>query len=72
MSEPVEEGGRHLCISEHGRPFAEREVGGHDDGGLFIELADKVEQELTALLCERQVAEFVEDEQPLVNQLLQR
>lgn len=63
MGEAVEEGGRHLCISEHGRPFTEREVGGDDDGGLFVELADKMEQELAARLCERQVAEFVEDDE---------
>lgn len=48
MSKPVEESGRHPCISEHSWPFAEREFGGDDDGGLFIELADKMQQELTA------------------------
>src|SRR3546814_6225200 len=33
MGEPIEQRGRHLGVAEHGRPFAEREVGGDDDRG---------------------------------------
>ena len=39
MGEPVEQGGRHLCIAEHAGPFTEAEVGGDDDAGVLVELA---------------------------------
>jgi hypothetical protein len=39
VGEAVEERGGHLRIAEDGRPFAEGEVGGDDDGGLLVELA---------------------------------
>jgi hypothetical protein len=57
MREPVEESGRHLCIAEDTRPLAEGEVGCDDDGGLFVEPADEVEEQLAASLGEGQVAE---------------
>src|SRR3546814_11564987 len=31
MSQPVEQGGGHLGITEHAGPFAEAEIGGDDD-----------------------------------------
>ena len=48
MGQAVEERGRHLGIAEHAGPFAEREIGGDDDGGTLVKAADEVEQELTA------------------------
>ena len=44
MGQAVEQRGRHLCIAEHAGPFAEREIGGDDDGGAFVKAADEVEQ----------------------------
>ena len=49
MGEPVEERGGHLGIAEHGRPFAEGEIGRDDDGGSLVEPADEMEQQLTAV-----------------------
>ena len=43
MRHPVEEGGCHLGIAEDGDPFTELQVGGDDDAGLLVELADQVE-----------------------------
>src|SRR3954447_26580521 len=63
MGQSIEERGRHLGVAEHGRPFAKGEIGSDDDGCLLVEAADEVEQELPAGLCERQVAEFVEDDE---------
>ena len=63
MCEPVEERGCHLCITEDAWPFTEGEVGGDNDRGAFIELADQMEQELTAGLCEGQIAQLVEDQE---------
>jgi putative transposase len=63
MGEPVEQGGGHLGVAEDARPVGEGEVGGDDDRGSLVKPADQVEQELTAALRERQVAEFIEHHQ---------
>ena len=63
MSEAIEQRRRHLGIAEHAGPFAEGEVGGDDDRGALVEPTDEVEQELSAGLGERQIAEFVEDDE---------
>lgn len=47
MREAFEKRGGHLCVAVHGRPFAEVEVGGDDDGRAFVEPANEVEQELS-------------------------
>src|SRR3546814_13956405 len=48
MSDAIEERGGHLGIAEHGWPLPEREVGGDDNAGLLVELADQMEQQLAA------------------------
>ena len=48
MGDAIEQRGGHLGIAEHGRPFAEGQVGGDDHRGLLVELADQVEQQLAA------------------------
>ena len=63
VGEAIEERGGHLGVAEHGRPFAEGEVGRDDDRGLLVETADEVEQELATGLGERQIAELVEDDE---------
>ncbi len=47
-------------VAKDGRPLAKGEVRGDDDGGLLVELADEVEEHLTARACKRQVAKLVE------------
>ena len=44
MGEAIEQRGCHLGIAEHACPFAEAEVGGDDDAGLFVEPGEQVEQ----------------------------
>ena len=63
MGETIEQRGRHLRITEDARPFAEGEVGGYDDRGALIEPADQMEQQLPAGLSERQIAQFVENDE---------
>jgi hypothetical protein len=58
MCEAVEQRRRHLGVAEDGGPFAEGEVCGDDDRGALVEAVDEVEQELTAGLCEGQIAEL--------------
>lgn len=59
MGEAIEQRGRHLWVAEHGSPFTKGEIGGNDDGGLLVELADQMEQELSAGLGEGQIAQFI-------------
>jgi hypothetical protein len=51
MGEAVEQGGGHFGVVEHGGPFAEGQVGGDNDGGLLVETANQVEQQLPAWGC---------------------
>jgi hypothetical protein len=48
VSEAVEESGRHLGVTEDGGPFAEAEIGGDDDAGALVELAEEMEQQSAA------------------------
>src|SRR6516165_903189 len=69
MSEPVEQRGGHLGIAEHAGPLSEGEVGGDDDGGALVKPTDEVEQKLAAGLCERQVAQLVENDEVHAGQM---
>jgi hypothetical protein len=70
VSQPIEQRGRHLGIAEGARPFTEGEIGGDDDRGTLVEPADEVEQELAAGLSERQIAEFIEDDEVHAGQVI--
>ena len=50
-------------FTENGRPFTEGEIGRDDDRGTLVEAADPVEQQLAARLRERQITQFVEDDE---------
>ena len=62
MGEAVQQGRGHLGVAEDLHPFAKVEVGGDDERGLLVELADQVEQQRAARVGERQVAQLVEDD----------
>ena len=62
MRHPVQQRGCHLGIAEDGDPFTELQVGGDDDAGLLVELADEMEQQRTAGLWKRDVAQLVDDD----------
>ena len=51
-------------------PNGENQIGGDQQRRVLIELADRVEQQLAAGLNERQVAEFVDDDEIVAQQLL--
>src|SRR6516164_4618665 len=63
MRETVEQGRCHLRIAEHARPLAKGQIGGHDHRGPLVEAANQMEQKLSASLGERQIAEFIEDDE---------
>ena len=70
VRQAVEHGGRHFGVAEHLRPVGEGEIGRYQQRGVFIELADQMEQQLTAGLAEREIAEFVDDDEIIAQQVL--
>ena len=70
--ETVEQGGCHLGVAEHLRPIGESQIGGDQQRGVLIEFADQVEQQLSAGLTERPVAELVDNDEIVAQQLLSR
>jgi hypothetical protein len=63
VREAIEERRRHFGVTEHRGPFAEAEIGGDDDAGSLVKFAEQVEQQGAARGTERQIAEFVEDDE---------
>jgi hypothetical protein len=61
VGQAVEQCGCHLRIAEHRRPFAKGKVCGDDDRSALVEPVDQMEDELTTGLRERQITEFIED-----------
>ena len=59
MSKAIEQGRRHLGVSEDGGPFAEAEIRRDDDAGSLVELAQQVEQQSTAGSAEWQVTKLI-------------
>ena len=45
MGQAIEKCCRHLGIAEHTGPFAEAEVGGDDDAGALVKLAQEMEEQ---------------------------
>ena len=69
MGETVEHGGGHFGVAEDLRPIGEGEVRGDEQGRVLVELADQVEQQLTAGLAERQIAELVDGDEIVAQSL---
>jgi hypothetical protein len=66
----IEQHGGQLGVAKHAGPFAEGEVRGDDDRGSLVEPADEVEQELATGLGERQIAEFIKDDEVHAGQVV--
>ena len=61
MGQPVEQRRRHLGVAEDAGPLAEAQVGGDDDAGALVKLAQQMEQQRPARGAERQVSQFIQD-----------
>jgi hypothetical protein len=70
VRQPIEHGGGHLGVAEHLGPIGEGQIGGDQQRRVFVELADQVEQQLAARLTEWQIAEFIDDDEIVAQQLL--
>jgi len=64
MGEPVQQGAKQTVILKDLSPFREWQVGGNEDGGAQIQVADQGEEHLCALLGKRDEAQFVDDDKP--------
>ena len=70
VCESIEHGGCHLGVAEYLRPIGEGQIGRDQQRCILIKFADQVEQQLSAGLTERQIAEFVDDDEIVAQQLL--
>ena len=55
-------------IAEDGSPAAEGQVAGEDQGGVFVARRHELEEQVRSVLFEGQVADFVDDDQPVAAQ----
>jgi hypothetical protein len=72
MQESVEDGGGEdgVVVEDLGPGFVGL-VGGEDDGTAFVALADDLEEEVGAGFVDREISQFVDDEQRRAEELLE-
>ena len=63
MRQSVKQCGRELGIGKDGWPLREAQVSGDDQAGLLVELAHEVKQQCATDLAERQIAQFIKDDE---------
>ena len=63
MCETIEQCCGHFGIAKDAGPFTEAQVGGDDDAGTFIQLAQKMEEQRAAGGAERQISQLIQDHQ---------
>ncbi len=68
MDESVDEGGGDHGVAEDFAPSLEAAVAGDDDRAAFVAAGDQREQQVRGLALEREVADLVDDEQPVAVQ----
>ena len=63
MSDSIEQSGCHFLVPKDRRPFTESEISGDNDRGSLVELRQQMEDQLSAVFRERQIAQFVQYDQ---------
>ena len=63
VEEPVQQGRGDDGIAKNFAPFGKAAIGGEDHGALFVAGVDELEEQIAAAGNDRQVADFVDDEQ---------
>ena len=63
VKEPIEKRGGDNRIAEDLSPFGEAAVRGEDHGALFVSGVDELEEQVSAAGDDRQVSNFVDDDQ---------
>lgn len=59
MRNAIQQRGRHLGVAENLDPFPKIEIGGDNQRGFLIQMADQVKQQSPSGCGERQVTEFI-------------
>ena len=62
MGETIQEGGGHLGVAKDLHPFAEGQIGGDDEAGSFVKLADQMEEQGAPGFREGEIAQFIEND----------
>lgn len=52
MGEPIKQCRGHLGVTKHRGSFSKAQIGGDDQAGFLIQLADQMEQQCTTRLAE--------------------
>src|SRR5690606_19917049 len=68
MDDAVDHCGGDDLVSEDAGPGAEWQVAGQDEGGVFVAGGDELEEEVGGVLLEGEVADLVDDDQPVAAQ----
>jgi hypothetical protein len=63
VEQPVEQRGGDDGVAEHIAPFRKAAVRSQDHGALLVSCIDELEEQITAAGNDRQVADFIDDEQ---------
>lgn len=63
LDEAIDEGGEAGGVVEDGRPVLVGEVGGDDDGAVFVPSTDDVEEQVGRAAVGGDLTELIEDEQ---------
>ena len=68
VDDAVDHRGGDGLVAEHTAPAAEGQVAGEDERGVFVAAADELEEQVRSVLLEGQVADLIDDDQPVAPQ----
>jgi hypothetical protein len=68
MGQPIQQRRRHLGVAKYGWPFRKAKVGGDCDTGALVQLRQQMEQQRTAGLAKRQIAQLVKNHEVGIHQ----
>ena len=68
VDNPVNDRHRHVVVVEELAPAGEVLVGGQDDGPVFVQAVDQLEQVVAGLSRHRQVTQLIDDQQVVFGQ----
>jgi hypothetical protein len=65
VDDAVDHRGGDGLVAEDAAPAAERQVAGQDERCVFVAGGDELEKQVRGVLLEGQLADFVDDDQPV-------
>lgn len=73
VQQPIQQRCRQRGTLREGRiPLAERQVAGHDQAAAFVTRGNHLEEQVGLFTAHRQVADFVDDQQPLAGRYIRQ